>query len=379
MLIIFGTMAMTLLAAAISFFIPKTYRSEGFFQLGNPERFATENKDAAMAEIKEKVLANKNFVGIPIPFYNSSSPQFSNPNRLQLYASQQKVFTAKDMKNIRENFRTAASINKWIKPVYAFTKENIREFAQRGKDEVNSVIGVSLSYKADSPHDARKYVWFFGNYIRDCLLYITLYNFVMDRNLTIKSELDQIENDFIEGQFDMQQNYQKLFDIKAILAKYPESAKLENWQLVSVQEGGFRFPSPVTQLVTLESALAALRRDLSRLEREKEMSLLDQEYFSRCHDESKKVNALGAELFALLKSIKSEVFKNKDFSKDTVKEAVNKLSIDLQTYDLVFFTNCRFISGPTLPMRYISPRKSVIVIVAFFNYAIFFFFMGKII
>ena len=156
MLIIFGTVAMTLLTAATSYFIPKTYRSEGFYQLGTPKMIIIGEKDAAMAETKEKVQENKNFVGIPIPFYNSSSPQFSNPTRLQLYASQQKIFTAKDLEDIRVNFPTAASISKWIKPVYAFTKGNLRELAPIGKNEVNSVIGVSLSYEAASPQDARK-------------------------------------------------------------------------------------------------------------------------------------------------------------------------------------------------------------------------------
>jgi uncharacterized protein involved in exopolysaccharide biosynthesis len=45
---------------------------------------------------------------------------------------------------------------------------------------------------------------------------------------------------------------------------------------------------------------------------------------------------------------------------------VNDLSIDLQVFDLAFFTNCRVISGPTLPNRHIAPRRKVIVISACF-------------
>ena len=71
-------------------------------------------------------------------------------------------------------------------------------------------------------------------------------------------------------------------------------------------------------------------------------------------------------IFSQLKAIKSDVFINKDFSKGTVKEVINDLSIDLQVFDLAFFTNCRFISGPTFPNQHVKPSKRNIVILSCF-------------
>ena len=162
------------------------------------------------------------------------------------------------------NFRTAEDIHKWIKPIYAFAKEDAREFSQLPQDDSNSVIGLNLAYEADSPENASAYVSFFGNYIRDCFLYVTLYNYVLHEYNNTMSEMNKNENDIIGVQFQLLQNTNKMKDIQAILINYPESSKIENRQLVSVQEGGARFLSPVTQLVGIESALADQRRDTGR-------------------------------------------------------------------------------------------------------------------
>ena len=152
----------------------------------------------------------------------------------------------------------------------------------------------------------------------------------------------------------------------ARLKNYPESAKIENRQLVSIQEGGSRFLAPVTQLVGIESTLADLRRDLAELERDREKLTARAEYFSRCYSELAKIGEHGESLFLLLKSIKDQVFKNKDLSKDEIKEVFNNLSIDLQAFELAFFSNSRFVSGPTIPVMHSKPRKSLIVIVSCF-------------
>lgn len=359
MLIVFGTLAVTLLATALSFLIPKTFRSEGFYQLGN-------------RETKLIVKGAESFIGIPIPLYKKSATQFFDSNRIQLLVRHEKFFTEKEQNSICKEFGSAEKIGRWIHPVYAYSREDVRQFAQVGKDNINSVIGLNLSYEAESPQIAQKYVRFFGNYIRDCLLYITLYDYIENMNLTARSKLNQIENNIIEIRFDLLQKSKKMADIKSILTRYPESARIENRQLVSVQEGGSRYLAPITQLVGIESTLADLRRALSQLERDKEMHILRSEYFSRCQEGLKNANEIGTVLLAMVKSVKADVFRDKDLSMDTVKEVFNSLSIDLQTFDLVFFSLTRFISGPTMPNRHIKPRKILIVIITFFLAAFFF-------
>jgi LPS O-antigen subunit length determinant protein (WzzB/FepE family) len=373
-LIIFGAFATVILSAGASFLIPRAYRSEGFYQLGNPTNKIIENTKRVNGKIGNEILkkidaayvANKtSSIGVPVPLYKSSSTQFFNPNRFQLIAKKSHLFKEAELKKIATDFRTAEDISRWIKPVYAFAKDDSREFTQLPQDQSNSVIGLNLSYEADSPENASLYVTYFGRYVRDCLLYATLYNYVMDGYSNGMSGIQKIENEIIDMKFQLVQNANKLKDIRSIIANYPDSAKIENRQLVSIQEGGDRFLSPVTQLVGIESILADLRRDLAELERERDKLTARAEYFSRCYDVLKTNSENGESLFLMLKAIKESVFSDKDLGKDEIKEAFNNISIDLQTFDLNFYFNSRFVSGPTIPEIYSKPRRSLIVILSF--------------
>lgn len=359
-LIFFGTLAITLFAAALSFFIPKTYRSEAFYQLGNPERKIVKN------------MEGKDLIGFPITLYKKSTPEIFNSNRLYLFAKERRFFSEKDLKKVKANFQTAADIEKWITPVFAFSKEDLLKMAKLPNGGPNLVLGLSLCYETDSPQKALNFVRFFGEFIRDCLLHAVLYNYIKDEYIKVISELSENENAGIDLQFLILQNVKKMLDIKTILTKYPEAKKIDSGQVVSIQEGGFRFLTPITQLVGIESILADQRRELARLEREKEILHIRKEYFSKSNASLNQTDQCGEFIFSQLKAIKSDVFKNKDFSKGPTKVVFNNLNIDLQTFDLAFFTNCRFISGPTLPTRHIKPRKSAIIILTCFLSFFFF-------
>ena len=379
-LIIFGTLAATLLSIVISILLPRIYRSEGFYQLGNPTKkyvkiendlpiYLTNNPTEKISEKERKEIPS---IGIPIPIYKGISTQFFNPNRLQFFASKNKSFGEREFKSIKYKLNTPTEINKWIKPVYAFAKEDAREFVQLSQDETNRVIGLNLVYEADSPVTAHDYVIFFGKYIRDCFLYTTLINYIMDGYSATQSELNKNENDIINLKFEILQNTKKMQDIRNIISSNPEAAKIENRQLVSIQDGGSRFLAPVTQLVGIESSLADQRRNLAELERKKEKFNLRSEYFTVCYSELPKNGENGESLFLMLKSKKDEVFDRKDLGNDAVKEVFNNLSIDMQTFDFTFIKNSRFISGPTVPSVAVRPQKSIIIILSFLG-ALFFF------
>jgi LPS O-antigen subunit length determinant protein (WzzB/FepE family) len=375
-LIIFGTLGATLLSIVISFLISKTYRSEGYYQLGNPlfrmeekvrrPLFRMEEKDNQFNTDKQKSI------GISIPIYKSSSSQFFNPNNLLEKANHEKFFNEENLKKMTYDLKSSGDISKWIKPVYAFAKEDAREFSQLPKDEGNAVLGMNIAYETDSPESAAAHVSFFGKYIRDCLLYVTVYNYVTDGYSKSVAALNKNENETIRFQFDLVQNTNKMKDIQAILSNYPEAAKMESRQLVSVQEGGDRFLAPVTQLVGIESTLADIRRELASLKRDRENLSIRVEYFSRAFNKLGEIKEHGDSLIQLLKTIKDDIFKNKDLNRDEIKEVFNTLLIDLQVFEFTFYQNSRFVSAPTIPTTHIKPNRSIIAAVTFITSFLFF-------
>ena len=358
-LIILGTCGVTLAVAVVSLFMPRVYRSEGFYQLMSPKQVIEESKT-------EKQPKATSFQGIPIPLYKNSSTQFTNPNRFLLIASQVKTFSPKDLEAIKTEFQTAADIQMWIVPVYAYGREDIRQMATAATGEQpNSVIGLNLHYDADSPEAAYAFVNFFGSYVRDCLIYVTLYNYVMDGYTNVLSESAKNENRIFDAEFEKGLNTDKLQDLKAILARYPEAARLDSRQLVSVQDGGDNFLPPLTQIVGVESKLSDIRYNLSELQRTRQQLAVRKDFFSRCNAALEKANEQGEPLFRLLQSIKTELFQTKDLSQPSIKEVYNDLTRDLRDFEHAFYTGYRFISGPTLPLRPMSSRKVMTVLAAF--------------
>lgn len=359
-LIIFGTLVVTLLAAAASYVIPKTYRSEAFFQLGGG------------GGDKDKIITD----GVPFPLYKKSASQFSSPTRFQEYVSRNTSFTDPEKQEISKKFTEARDIQKWISPLYAFSKDDLRQLAQVGKDQHNSVLGLNLAFEAKTPEQAARMVSFFGEYVRDCLMYVMLFDYISDNAIDARTSLQENENALSSIRFSLEQEGKKMQDIQAILRKYPDAANIENRQLVSIQEGGSRFLSPVTQLVGIESMVADLRRKTDQLERDREKLTLRAEFFDLVKAALDQEGKQGETLFQRLKAAETELFANKDLGRDTVREVFNDLSVDRQNFDRTFYQSYRFVSDPTVPTQHIKPRKSKIVLAAFFVSAFFFLFLA---
>jgi LPS O-antigen subunit length determinant protein (WzzB/FepE family) len=362
------TFVATFLAFVIAFLFPKSYRSEGIIQLGNPSyRFL----DISLAPIKmyenKKQDIRQRTIGIALSNYKSISSQFLDTSRLYSKAMLEKSFMEEDLDNIRKEIKSAFDLEKFIKPVYAFAKDDARDISQLPQDESNSVLSLKIFFEGHTPEKAMAYVKFLGEYIRDCLLYVTLYNYVVDGYSNAITGTNKIENDISAIRFQLSQNTNKKKDIEAILSHYPEAAKIESRQLVSLQDGGSRFLSPITQLVGIESNIADLHRDLAGLEREADKVSIRTQYFSHIHERLDTIGNSGDALYSLLKLRINEIFDDKDINRDEIKEVLNSLNISLHEFELIFYKNTRFISGPTFPADYSKPRISIIVIGTFFT------------
>ena len=195
--------------------------------------------------------------------------------------------------------------------------------------------------------------------------YIKVFNYIQDGYNNADFELAKNENVIISTQFELLQYTNKAIDIQAIMKKYPESARIEDRQLVSIQEGGYHYLSPVTQLVGIESNLADIRRKLAELEWTQEKIRLRKEFFSNCMAMVEKANKSGDFMLSQISIIKNDFFKNQDISKDSTREVLNSISIDIQGFEVNNINN-RFISGPSIPAKHIKPNKRVIVMVTFF-------------
>jgi Chain length determinant protein len=377
-LIVLGTLGVTLLAAIYSFTIPKGYLSTGFYQLGVAgvplgvggvpisslfDKFDKFDKFDNEGAAEQSMRPFKDSNELTIPSFKNSATQFYNPERLKFYADHKK--TLNSWEKVTESLNTSEDIRKRIKQIYAHSKEDVREVGSLSADQKNVIIGVELSYETDIPQRAHDVVAFLGEYVKDCLSYDHLFHYVQNGFNTAELEFSRNENSIMDHRFKILQLTNKALDIQSILTKYPDSARIEDRQLVSIQGGGYHYLSPVSQLVGIESNLADLRRKLAEFERAKEKLVISKAYFSKCKDMMEKADKSGDYLLSQLPIIKSELVKDMDASQDITKEAVNNISLDIQRFTNLY-TNYRFISGPSIPEKHIKPNKRVIVMVTFF-------------
>jgi len=153
--------------------------------------------------------------------------------------------------------------------------------------------------------------------------------------------------------------------IQSIYSKYPESSRIDNRQVVSVEKKGYRYLPPITQLVGIESKIADIKEKLETFKRERQKAEINYEFFSIMKEFIEK-NESGEDTFRKILNLKEEFFKNKDLTIDTVKEVFNQLRIDIENFNTLFYEEMRFISEPSLPQKPIKPKKPVIVIAGFF-------------
>ena len=281
-MIVLGTLALTILAAGFSFLIPIKYHSKGLYKLG--------------------------VAGVSIQLYRRSSLNFANPDDFLKYAYSNLIFSKEERLQISRAFKDRANAKNWIVPFYTFSKEDTRNLPLLAKEQSNPIIGLNLTFITGSPELTTKMVSMSGRYIRDCLMYITLFEYISSNAIASRTDLQKNDNDLIESRFGLEQQEQKLAEMRAIMRRYPDAGRNDNWQLMTTAAGGERFLSPVTQLIGIETTMIDLRREVVRLERNRQKLLLRIQFFDQCKTALDKPIEYGEPLFQFLKTTLAESF-----------------------------------------------------------------------
>jgi capsular polysaccharide biosynthesis protein len=312
-IIIWGTIILTLISIIISFLIPKTYKSDAFYVLSSSR--ALDQRSRALDQ-RTRELDRQ----LSVPEYKKYYSVFTNPEKFIKYVKHQK---------------------------------------QLNYDDIESL------YEYSDPHKAKLYVGVISGFIKDSFMYGRIFDYIAENYNISNNDLKNYENSIIETNFSIEKTLNKRNNIKQILKKYPQSRSIEQRQLVSTEKGGYRYLSPIAQLVGIESTLADLKSDLEEHYRRKTLSSLKYAFFK----EAKKImrsEKNGIKLFEKVYQLKDSFFKNLDLKNSVNKEVYNKIIIDLDNYHYLFYETIRFGSGPTLPDKPIKPNKKLIVVISFF-------------
>jgi hypothetical protein len=346
-LILGGTAVVTVLAAVITLVLPKVYRSGGFFQLsGYTQR-------------------------ISVPEYKKSSSLFTSPIRFIRFAREKKLFQGEELQKLMGIYGDPDELSRAVSPIFSYSKEDVRETGQ-GSPEVNYVLGTTIYAENHSADSARQTVYALGMFLRDCILYRKLNDYVNNKYNGASATLRKIENQIIDINFSLDLQKRKKEELKLILGRYPDAGKYGSREIVPPGNEGYRYLSPVTQLVGAESTIADLKGVLISYQRDKEKTVLDLE-ISKKAKEIIEQNRFGEMALRETMNFADGFFKSKDLAQSTMQTAANQFYIEMEVHRTLFYEDMRFLSGPPFPVKAVSPRKRLITTTAFF--IAFFFFL----
>jgi len=352
--IISFTLACAVFSALLSLLIPNRYESRGVMQFASLEQ--------------NQVNKVKFRYGQSIPDYRKIESRLLNRELFcDLLADDSSLPEEKKTEIVSVMLKSTGLLAKRIEPVYASSRDDARLLGGSvlGKDETNSVIGFKLNWQDASPEDARSMVAFLERHIRNQMAYDALVTHITTAVSDYSIRLVDLDNKKIEAEFDLERLHSKLEEIRLMMKRYPGVDASGSRQIVSTQEGGYRFLPPANQAVGIESQITDIKQQLLVVERDLKVAAWGLEFYK----DLAVLTENGANGETLLTGYDEQVkqfAQSHDLTEDTVKEFYNTVTIHNEEFKKTFNQAYKFISAPTLPTRHISPRRSIIVMAVTF-------------
>jgi len=354
-LIIFGTLFCTIIAILIAYFAPKNYKSTAFFQLSKDNRI------------------------VELPKFKKYYSLITSEKKFLDYLNNNQKLLEIDFSNLENSLTDSQFLDKKIEVIKAYTEEEVRS-SLRTLELKNYILGLNLSAESSTPEEAQRFLYIFGDYIKNSIIYIVLNDYIMKKLSSASNGIKKYENLIIKATFNLEQLSKKNEELLVIYKKYPEARNLESRQLVSIQEGGYRYLAPVTQLIGIESQIVDLRTSVNNYERELLKSKIRFDFFEKSNKYLNEHTSWET-IYINLKNLKDSIFSSIESieNNEIAKEVFNELSINFRNFDTVFYEVYTFVKEPTLPVNPAKTNSKIIVgvtfILSFFVLVLFSFFL----
>ena len=216
-------------------------------------------------------------------------------------------------------------------PVLPFSRRDAREFGELKDAASNSLVGVELSTDARTPQLAGEMLVTMGSYFANALIRERIRGWVLKHSGEAPAKQKALHAEVVEAQMKIETMGRRIQDLKTILARYPESAKLDARQVVSISEGSDRFLSPLVQLVAAETSITQLREIIARKERQARQSDLVERYFAEA-DKKLQQTPLASELIPALAALATARFEGVDPQAEWAREVILRIQADIASF-----------------------------------------------
>jgi uncharacterized protein involved in exopolysaccharide biosynthesis len=357
-LIAIGVIIATL-AAIPTAYLMRTYKSQGILRL---------SEALQSQELTQTAEQGSKEIAVSLPEYKIYGAALTESRAFLDYLKRHKLFSADEMASV-QGLKARPVLNDNIKPLYAYTENELRTL----RPDEQLVSAIQLSWEGPTPEQAQRMINAMGLFVKDALEQKIMEQYVNRGYQKAYSKVQKFERMLIDLRFTLKQNEQKFAELKKIAQRVPERERLSSREVVSVDQGGYRFLPPSTQMVAVQVVIVDTNLAIADTERQLKINQLKLKFFARLK-EALQEKASGS-LFDHLEETKGEFFQDKDVSNDEVLITRNKISADFAQFEHWFHDVMQLISGPTLPQS-AKPSKRLVVAVTFFLGLFFFTFLA---
>lgn len=221
-------------------------------------------------------------------------------------------------------------------PVLPFSRRDQKEFGDIKDASATTMLGLELVADARTESIAHSMVELLAGYYVNAVVRERIRAWVLAGKVDSQSLEKSVRADILRAELDIELSRRRAEDMKAILARYPDAARMDSRQVVSVNpsEGGERYLSPLAQLVGAESAISQRQEMIRRWQRElKQKSILATFYASA--DDLLKGEVEVTKLLSALKALASTSFSHAEAEQEWNREAAFRVNGALDNFEVM--------------------------------------------
>jgi len=208
-------------------------------------------------------------------------------------------------------------------PAFPFSRRDQKEYGDLKSAAGSALLGLELTVTAPTGEAAAGMIDVLSGYFTNAVLRERIRSWNLEGQADAIALQKILQADIVRAELEIRLLDQRATDMKSILARYPDAARMEARQVISVNpaDGGERFLSPLAQLVGLESEVSRGKERIQRWEREFKQRKLLAQFFAESGaiiDSSVSV----AHLIPALKALSAKAFASADQSLEWVREAM---------------------------------------------------------
>jgi hypothetical protein len=216
-------------------------------------------------------------------------------------------------------------------PVLPFNRRDAREFGDLKDAASNSLVGVDLATNARTPAMANEMLDAMSGYFANALIRERIRAWILKHSGEAPARQKALRAEVVEAQMKIETMGRRIQDLKGILARYPDAAKLDSRQVVTIAEGQDRFLPPLAQLVAAETSITQQRETIARKERLARQFDLMERYFTEA-DRKLQATPLASELIAAIATLTTAKYEGVDPEAEWVREVVLRLQADVASF-----------------------------------------------